>query len=1036
MDREDLPANTLKEGDAVEIYIATEGNTIDRKIFSGEIEEVSTPREDGEPYFDIIAYDWSKLLSEYKINLSYPVVTNASTIVKEIVEPITCSSIPLPNERKISVNNVETVQKTRTIDFIGISMFEALKKLSDCTGCDFYVDPDKDLHWFLRGSRDSGKTLNENDLVNYEYKIDRNVVNHAIVYGAANRTYPKYDLDALSDSKDGWGPQTEEMPINTITVTPSSMSFGNQWDTYKLPTPTEMEVETFVYQEKSLSTMGDSPWLHSKGSDYVKLTSKGTISYFTLSDPTEVEEGKVWEEINLVLEGIHVFEQQYYEAYSGWSDKGDWDAVEGTILFDQSAHGKDHLGKCLMGGSYSYGYLRKDWTTDTRCVHVEGNLWLPESDNYTANDWIELVKIIGTNNRVLCQMRIEFTGSMWYMTLFGWDKNGTKWELNTGSWATERWINFKIDLAHVGSEDASVNWQVQIEDWDFWISESKTGIDLRDHEINEVKVGADYNTANTPSDWIYWSVVYLHRSHTPITVKAEGYKDSLGDWVLLGQFTVKDYSSWSSTIDIKSLFSNYSDLEKFKLRIGVPFEGCRDFRLDYAKITIKAQCYPDGYSFVDVMDEDQSYLQAGTIDKITGPLWKWDIPWEEAIDVESCTFRIYAKVPNGGTGKIRLWIKDASTGTWIDLGIKNITQTSYTSLTTWDASSYINQPYLAENVEVKLECEADVLVRVTYLDMKLVYRKATILLEEDSKKVKSGEKSLVFSRGGGHGSGTIELICWRTLPEVVQCQTTSHKEGFTKLAFAAYIDLLVGGEGDFYKRPEAVLDEFTVFLYDTQNHVAKYSAGDLYPVNTFTAAPRPEETKLKEIKIEVGQNAEADGKWIIGYKSNGTFIEDPSVQFDWGITKVEFYLKGTTIVGGETNAYLAYAYLWLDWLHFEEGRWYGEYKLPDDNTYVQKYGRCYAEFFDDTAFSTEDCYIRAKYYVEKYKQPLEYLSNVEIDYLGMENLDPGEVVSFSLPEGTFHMRITKIKWEWDGDLIGYLELDTDPLSDEVWLERE
>ena len=1030
MDREDLPANTLKEGDAVEIYIATEGNTIDRKIFSGEVEEVSTPREDGEPYFDIIAYDWSKLLSEYKINLSYPVVTNASTIVKEIVEPITCSSIPLPNERKISVNNVETVEKTRTIDFIGISMFEALKKLSDCTGCDFYVDPDKDLHWFLRGSRDSGKTLTENDLVNYEYKIDRNVVNHAIVYGAANRTYPKYDLDALSDSKDGWGPQTEEMPINTITVSPSSMGLGNQWDTYKLPTPTEMEVETFVYEEKKLSTEGNSPWLNTKGSDYIKLGGgAGTISYFTFSDPTEVQEGKVWEEVNLILEGIHVFETEYLEAYSNWTSKCDFDYEEGNIEYDVSAHDKDHLGYPYIGDGVTYGWLKRTWSTDTRCVKIEGTYWLPEKSNYVNADFIDLVKVVGTSDKVLCQMRIEYDGTseMWDMTLFGWDKDGNKWTLSTGSWAPGRWIKFEIKLSHSDSPDASVLWKAKVEDWTDWITVSETGIDLTGYKPSYVKVGGDYSTANSLLDWVYWEIVYVERSHPPITVKAEGYKKSMGDWVLLGQVEVKDYPSWSSTIDIKNLFGNYDDLVDLKLRIGVPLGGCGDYKLDYAKVTIKAQCYPDGYSFVKTMDEDQSYLQAGTIDKVTGPLWKWDIPWEEAIDVESCTFRIYAKVPEGGTGKIRLWIKDASTGSWIDLGIKEITQTAYNTLTTWDASSYITQPYLAENVEVKLECEADVLVRVTYLDMQIVYRKATILLQEDTKKVKAGEKSLVFSKGGGPTEGTIELTCWRTLPEVVQCQTTSHKEGFTKLAFAAYVDLLVGGEGDFYKRPEAVLDEFTVFLYDTQNHVAKYSAGDLYPVNTFTSAPRPEETKLKEIKIEVGQNAEADGKWIIGYKSNGTFIEDSSVQFDWGITKVEFYLKGTTIVGGETNAYLAYAYLWLDWLHFEEGRWYGEYKLPDDNTYVQKYGRSYAEFFDDTAFSTEDCYIRAKYYVEKYKQPIEYLSNVEIDFQGMEELDPGEKVSFSLPEGTFTMRITRIKWEWDGDLVGYLELDTDPL---------
>jgi len=132
----------------------------------------------------------------------------------------------------------------------------------------------------------------------------------------------------------------------------------------------------------------------------------------------------------------------------------------------------------------------------------------------------------------------------------------------------------------------------------------------------------------------------------------------------------------------------------------------------------------------------------------------------------------------------------------------------------------------------------------------------------------------------------------------------------------------------------------------------------------------------------------------------------------------------------EGDPYMDYIALWLDWVHFAGGRWKGRYRLDDSHASVQKYGRRTEEFFDKTAYSDEDCYYQAMYIVKKYRYPVRTLENVEIDYSGMESLSPGEIVNFDLPEGSFSLRIKKITWTWDGDLLGKLDLDNEGLQPE------
>jgi len=195
----------IRAGDIIKIWISS-GSTIDTKIFNGEITDAVKTREEGEAFLDISATGWAKVLKEHEITQSYPTATNASTIVIGIVADVTDPS-QKDYEHLISVEDVETTSKTRTIDFEGVQMFDALKKLGQCTGFDFYVDPDKDLNWFPRmdPGRSSGATLTHEHLQDYDYEEKREICNWAKVFGAPVRTYPDpWELCLLTESINGW----------------------------------------------------------------------------------------------------------------------------------------------------------------------------------------------------------------------------------------------------------------------------------------------------------------------------------------------------------------------------------------------------------------------------------------------------------------------------------------------------------------------------------------------------------------------------------------------------------------------------------------------------------------------------------------------------------------------------------------------------------------------------------------------------------------------------------------------------------------
>jgi len=99
---------------------------------------------------------------------------------------------------------------------------------------------------------------------------------------------------------------------------------------------------------------------------------------------------------------------------------------------------------------------------------------------------------------------------------------------------------------------------------------------------------------------------------------------------------------------------------------------------------------------------------------------------------------------------------------------------------------------------------------------------------------------------------------------------------------------------------------------------------------------------------------------------------------------IEFKLTSSFIGVPSDNDFLL-----LDWIHFEGARWYGE---NEDATSENTNGIRFKELFDDTLYSDTAATRRAVEYIKKFKDPIITIKDVEVDYIGMENLDPGKVL--------------------------------------------
>ena len=185
------PATTeVKLGDEVEAYI---NGTL---VFKGKIVRVRKTVEGPKAYITIEAVDFTDLLRYPAEPKLYEGLVHE--VILALVKPLTDAGV-------LTTNNVETSSKKVGIDLSNrpeATILDALRELCGREDVNyvFFVDSNKDLHAFERGSRTSDQRL---DILRYDVEEDITlVVNDCTVLGAQEKYVP-VEGD-LCESLDGW----------------------------------------------------------------------------------------------------------------------------------------------------------------------------------------------------------------------------------------------------------------------------------------------------------------------------------------------------------------------------------------------------------------------------------------------------------------------------------------------------------------------------------------------------------------------------------------------------------------------------------------------------------------------------------------------------------------------------------------------------------------------------------------------------------------------------------------------------------------
>ena len=872
IDNDPDKGNSLQIGDAVVISACSSG-TVFTDVFSGEVETVTKIRDEENVVLEVTAFDWSKLLSEHTIDLSYPTVTNVSTIALGIIDLVSVGTIPLKNERKIStISHVGTVDKTRTIDFIGLTMNEALKKLSDYTYCDFYVDSNKEFNWFGRGTRVS-TSLGDTELTYYNYDQTRDILNSVKVYGAENAPYPIADVDTLSDSLDGWEYSVGSGPSSTfnLTLTPTTFTaYRNNWTkAQKHPSltliPDEFE-SSGTNRGWTGNPLGSSPWLNNSTLDFIYMYNYGGYSY-----------------------------EKCIADYWSFSDLSDGYENKNCTLFCNT----------LALGGYQ-------WTDPGDPGTIRAQLWNSDLESWlTVGDYIFPYSAL----EVATEIRIDVSTFLTdYETM-----NNARLRLVSDSPNFDLEVYYAKIITSFTCDNGAGQPYVNIDDVDSYIT-----------------------------------------SPSPSAIGTE-YDQEYSKWGLIA--STSEFA-WNDTYIISDMSIS------FKCRLNA--------------LSGSVFLQPE----IRSTKKGGGTLNSGSYDP--NDTW-YDL---EPIEVLSGGWATYT-------------VEKTSSGTYLE----DIFE--------------MGSDLVDFELRFKTAIGSSDTVSITYTTINIMGTQVTSAITLLTGVKKAGLYSLYFLHYPQNEPSSLEIWGKRTLPETIACQSVENKEGFRELVWASYHNASVGSGNahNHWELPNAKVT-YNVYLGDNVGNTIVYAAGGI--IQEKTISPRPAQTypdSLTELRLGVGEDAEATGKWA--YVS-------PATSFDWtkvNDIKFSFTSNVTEVANSSVDPYISGGQLILDWVHFEGGKWYSEYELSDLDAYVVKYGRSYGEFHDDTIFSTLDAYYKAKYLVERYKKPVDIITDCEVDYEGMEgSLEIGGICTFDIPElttpGSF--RVTKLRWIWDSDLVAQLEVEEYP----------
>ena len=163
---------SISRGDVFEVKV--DGHTIQK----GTVAAITKQRRRGVKVLTCrgkTAVLWDKIVLDSS-HRKY-VSQDAGAIAKDLIDHYFSGTL--------TSNNIDTSTGTTIsyIDLYGKTVGDALQELADRAGADFYVDDDGDVHFFVKGSEDSGYTITENDIFDIEVTEQGEIVNRVVVRG-------------------------------------------------------------------------------------------------------------------------------------------------------------------------------------------------------------------------------------------------------------------------------------------------------------------------------------------------------------------------------------------------------------------------------------------------------------------------------------------------------------------------------------------------------------------------------------------------------------------------------------------------------------------------------------------------------------------------------------------------------------------------------------------------------------------------------------------------------------------------------------
>jgi len=169
-------SNTYTLGQEVQIYADIGFNPANTLIFTGILENITYPTNALDETITLSGRDYTARLQDRIVEPEAYDNFPAGSIVKDIINKYTDD---------ITVNNVSNSPTIiNKITFNNVPVYDAVKKLADLAGYSFYIDVNKDLHFFEKSSESSDYTFDSRNVISSNIKDRRDTIfNEIWVYG-------------------------------------------------------------------------------------------------------------------------------------------------------------------------------------------------------------------------------------------------------------------------------------------------------------------------------------------------------------------------------------------------------------------------------------------------------------------------------------------------------------------------------------------------------------------------------------------------------------------------------------------------------------------------------------------------------------------------------------------------------------------------------------------------------------------------------------------------------------------------------------